>query len=272
MKLRAIHSFLLVEGILLFSIWTIRGVTAEPIGTGSQSSSGQGGYELDSNYLPTAANVSLNGIWDKSGIFMVGPDSLKYVPTPIPSITPEPSATSTQVPTSTNTPYPSPTSSPTPQPWHFPTLEEFTEQVRSQGTQGLWANGLFAFKFYYSSWGVVPDSYGTASYAGGEGYGAFFIHDYLGGKNLYSVQSGTRVAVIKSESINWFVITGVYRFTGEGDGTPCGYQPPFTNTSTGGTYGVDGLINTYYTAPFVIQTCICSDGVGGLLILNGTGG
>ncbi len=152
----------------------------------------------------------------------------------------------------------------------IPTLEAFTAQLRQEGSLGLWAEGYFAYRFYSATWGVVPGASQTASYSGFESYRAFFIHNYLGGNKLYSVRPGTRVAVIWSDRIEWFQISGVYRFEGTSTGTDCNSKEPYTSWDGGaGPYTAYDIISNYYNQPFAIQTCICSEGRVGLYILTG---
>ena len=188
-------------------------------------------------------------------------------PTFAPTFTPEPTFTSTAIPTEIPTVVPTKASQPTNA---FPTLDEFASEVRAAGLQGIWAENLFAFKFYNSSWGTVPGSWNTASLASYEGYKAFFIHNYLGGTKLYNVGSGTQVAVIRANSIEWFQINGVYQFAGVSTGDGCGYSEPFTSWSGGGdSLSALDIVQRYYSAPFAIQTCICSGGKNGVFILTG---
>lgn len=151
----------------------------------------------------------------------------------------------------------------------LPTLEEFAAEVRAQGMQGIWADGLFAYRFYTASWGTVPGSWNTASYASYEGYSAFFIHNYLGGADLYAVDSGTNVAVIRADRIDWYQINGVHRFAGTSTGNGCDYTAPFYDWNGENSYSAMDLISTYYSSPFAIQTCICTGNKNGILILTG---
>lgn len=152
----------------------------------------------------------------------------------------------------------------------FPSLEEFAGDVRAHGMGGLWADGLFAYRFQVTDWGVVPDTSNTASSSSVDGYHGFFIHDYLGGSRLYNVVSGTPVAVIGAEGIDWYEIDGVHRFAGTSTGNGCEYTAPFYDWDGGNSYSAMELIETYYTSPFAIQTCICTGKKNGMLILTGS--
>ena len=186
--------------------------------------------------------------------------------TPLPTFTPEPTYTPTAIPTEIPTTQPTKVSQPSNA---FPTVDEFAAEVRSAGTQGIWAENLFAFKFYTTSWGSVPGAWNTASLASYDGYKAFFIHNYLGGSKLYNVGSGVRVAVIWANSIEWFQINGVYEFAGVSTGDGCGYGEPFTPWNGGDSLSALDIVQRYYSAPFAIQTCICSGGKNGVFILTG---
>jgi hypothetical protein len=186
--------------------------------------------------------------------------------TPQPTFTPEPTFTPTALPTEIPTAEPIKVSQPSNA---FPSLDEFAAEVRSAGMQGIWAENLFAFKFYNASWGSVPGSWNTASLASYEGYKAFFIHNYLGGTKLYNVGSGTRVAVIWANSIEWFQINGVYRIAGVSTGDGCGYSEPFTPWNGGDSLTALDIVQRYYSSPFAIQTCICSGDKNGIFILTG---
>lgn len=188
-------------------------------------------------------------------------------PTFAPTFTPEPTYTSTAIPTEIPTTVPTKISQPSNS---FPTLDEFAAEVRAAGLHGIWAENLFAFKFYNSSWGTVPGSWNTASLASYEGYKAFFIHNYLGGTRLYNVGYGTKVAVIWADSIEWFQINGVYQFAGISTGDGCGYSEPFTSWSgDGDNLSALDIVQRYYSAPFAIQTCICNGEKNGVFILTG---
>jgi len=152
----------------------------------------------------------------------------------------------------------------------FPSLEEFAADVRAHGMGGLWADGLFAYRFYAAEWGVVPDTSNTASYSILDGYHGFFIHNYLGGSRLYAVSGGIRVAVIGTEGIDWYEINGIHRFAGTSTGNGCEYIAPFYDWNGGNSYSALDLIKTYYTSPFAIQTCICTGNKNGMLILTGS--
>ncbi len=149
-------------------------------------------------------------------------------------------------------------------------LDQFAAEVRAQGMNGIWADGLFAFRFYTTEWGVVPGASNTASYSSAQGYHGYFIHNYLGGNRLYNVGSGTMVAVIRQDSIEWYRIDGVHRFAGTSTGSGCGYTEPFSDWNGGNSYSAMDLISTYYTSPFVIQTCLCTGEKSGILILTGS--
>jgi len=165
-----------------------------------------------------------------------------------------------------------PTADPT-DPNYVPTLDEFAAHVRGLGYLGIWSEGLFAFEAYGMGWGQVPGVANTASYATYETYGAYFIHDYLGGSKLYSLRAGTRVAVIRPTSIDWFVINNTPAFMGTPNGMTCGYQEPYVtwgqDFATGTKYTTLDIIHTYYSMPFAIQTCYCAGGVGGVYIVTG---
>jgi hypothetical protein len=148
-------------------------------------------------------------------------------------------------------------------------LEAFASEVRSQGMNGLWAEGKFSYRFYSAGWGSVPGSSNTASLATFEGFRAFFIHNYLGGNKLYNVSTGTKVAVIWSDGIQWFTINGIYRIAGTNTGN-CGYAEPFSEWNGGGTYSARDVLNMYYNSPFVIQTCLCSGDKAGIIIITGS--
>ncbi len=152
----------------------------------------------------------------------------------------------------------------------FPSVEEFAADVRSQGMNGLWADGLFAYRFYAADWGIVPDSMNTAAYSGYKGYHAYFIHNYLGGSRLYNVNIGVQVAVITADGIDWYSIDGVYRFAGTSTGNGCEYTAPFYDWDGGNAYSAMDLVSTYYSSPFAIQTCICTGNKNGILILTGS--
>jgi hypothetical protein len=152
----------------------------------------------------------------------------------------------------------------------FPSVDEFAADVRSQGMNGLWADGLFAYRFYSADWGMVPDSMNTAAYSGYKGYHAYFIHNYLGGSRLYNAGIGVQVAVITPDSINWYEIDGVYRFAGTSTGNGCEYTAPFYDWDGGNAYSAMDLVSTYYSSPFAIQTCICTGNKNGILILTGS--
>ena len=197
---------------------------------------------------------------------------LTFTQTPIPTLTatPEPTFTPTYIPTTV------PTFEPTPIPTKVVIasaasnsgIDAFAAEVRAQGMNGLWAEGKFAYRFYSASWGSVPGSTNTASLASFEGFKAFFIHDYLGGNKLYNVGSGTKVAVIWSDRIDWYTISGVYQIAGTNLGN-CSYSEPFSTWSGEGSFSASEILNMYYNSPFVIQTCICSGDKAGFLILSG---
>ncbi len=152
----------------------------------------------------------------------------------------------------------------------FPSLDQFAAEVRGQGMGGLWADGLFAYRFYSTEWGVVPDSLNTASYSSFNGYHGYFIHNYLGGSQMYNVGSGTLVAVIGADDIDWYEINGIHRFVGTSTGNGCEYTAPFYDWNGDDAYSAVDLLKTYYTSPFAIQTCICTGEKNGMLLLTGS--
>lgn len=154
-----------------------------------------------------------------------------------------------------------------------PPLDDFAIQVRGEGVLGLWAEGYFAYKVYSASWGQVPNTYNTASYASIQGFSAFFIHNYLGGDKLYRVPKWVKVALIRPDQIEWYVIDGTVRYRGTPNGKVCGYKSPYVEWEQElGRKGLSAerIATWHYQKPFAIQTSICSDGKVGVHILTGT--
>lgn len=159
-----------------------------------------------------------------------------------------------------------------------PSLTAFIDQVNPSGSgpQGLWAEGYFAFKVNSDCWGCVPNTDRTASYAKYlDSYHGFFIHDYLGGAVLYSVPPGTELAIIYSDSIDWYVVNGgAWLQT-----TPLDNECKYSGSGPWWLWGDDGsdpfqtidILNRYYRMDmFAIQTSVCTyEGVG-LMVLNGS--
>jgi hypothetical protein len=152
----------------------------------------------------------------------------------------------------------------------IPGLETFAAAVRKEGKMGLWAEGLFAFSAYSAKWGEVPTTQDTASLSSYDGKSAFFIHNFLGGDKLYQVKKSTRVAVILQDKIVWYSIDVITRYDGTPTGKTCGYQAPFHPAGQTTAISAAELINKHFSQPFAIQTCICENGKGGVLILTGT--
>jgi len=154
-----------------------------------------------------------------------------------------------------------------------PPLDDFAIQVRGEGVLGLWAEGYFAYKVYSASWGQVPNTYNTASYASTQGFSAFFIHNYLGGDKIYRVPKWVKVALIRPDQIEWYVIDGTVRYRGTPNGKVCGYKSPYVEWEQElGRKGLSAerIATWHYQKPFAIQTSICSDGKVGVHILTGT--
>lgn len=206
--------------------------------------------------------------------------STKVIVAQVPTITQTPIPTLTATPEPTFTPTYDPTAIFTFEPTTIPikvviasadansTIETFAAEVRAQGMNGLWAEGKFAYRFYSASWGSVPESANTTSLASFDGYKSFFIHNYLGGNKLYNVGSGTKVAVIWSDRIDWYTISGVNQVAGTNMGN-CSYSEPFSSWNGEGSFSAREILDIYYNSPFVIQTCICSGDKAGFLILSG---
>ena len=152
----------------------------------------------------------------------------------------------------------------------LPGLNDFTATVRKENKIGLWADGLFAFQAYDAKWGEVHNQHDTASHASIGANGAYFIHNFLGGDKLNKVQKQTRVAVITADKIEWYEIDVVVRYNGTSNGQKCGYKAPFQAEGQNYQVSADHIIKTHYSQPFAIQTCICENNVGGVLILTGT--
>jgi hypothetical protein len=186
-----------------------------------------------------------------------------------------PTATETQTPTLTPTPSPTPTLTNTPISTEIlsSSLMAFAEEVRSEGMMGIWSEGLFAYKAYTASWGDVPKSWNTASYASFENYSAFFIHDYEGGSELYYASGGAKVAVISASGIRWYTIGRINWYRGSPNGVHCDYDEPF-HLPGGQEISDEEILEADYTKSFVIQTCYCENGVGGIYVITGseTGG
>jgi len=190
---------------------------------------------------------------------------------------PTPNYTHTIIASPTVTPTPSPTSTITPEPSFTPTissglpsLEEFTEKIRDNGLSGIWSDGNFAYTVYNTSWGTVLNIQDSASFATFQKYSAYFIHDYMGGSELYHVPIGARVAAISGGGISWYEIDGIHKLLGTPSGVWCGYR---TNEEfflpDGSAITAYEMLDRFYTQPFVIQTCYCEDGRGGVLLLTG---
>lgn len=199
------------------------------------------------------------GFWSKPIPLPVMPDEPFYAPTTEPEPVDAPAAT--VVPAAVTDPN------------GVPTLEGFATQVRDLGYLGLWSEGLFAFRVYGLGWGQVPNELNTASYATYDTYGAYFIHDYLGGSKLYSAKAGTRVAVIRPNRIDWFIINNGAAFRGTSNGQVCGYQEPYVpwgqDLATGTQFTTIDIIQAYFSMPFAIQTCYCRGDMAGVFILTG---
>jgi hypothetical protein len=159
-----------------------------------------------------------------------------------------------------------------------PSLTEFLRQVNPSGSgpHGLWAEELFGFKVESSCWGCVPNANHTASYAVYMGsYHGFFIHDYLGGSHLYAVPPGTEIAIIYSDSLEWYVVNGgAWLQT-----TPSQGYCEYSGAGPWWFWGDDGsdpiqtieILNRYYRMDiFAIQTSVCTGEGVGILVLNGS--
>ncbi len=158
-----------------------------------------------------------------------------------------------------------------PEPDVFPTLDAFAASVRQEGSLGLWADGLFAYRVYFMNWGMVPDKKNTASYSQLGDFHAFFIHSHLGGDLLYRVPKWTKVALIWADRIEWYLVDATVRYQGTPNGQPCGYQAPYGEWGQSQPLALtaDEIIRTHYSKDFAIQTCVCQDGKAGVQILSG---
>ncbi len=234
------------------------GISLLFVPAGNALANAESGYSLNGSYNP----------WPKPGI---RPGSVTAEPEAISDLVVEAAAEPTAEPTAE----PVPTESAVAETGTngVPSLDAFASEVRALGVLGLWADGLFAFQAYGMGWEQVPNTRDTASYGTYQNYGAYFIHDYLGGYKLYSVKAGTHVAVIRSNSIDWFVINNGVAFMGTPNGQTCGYQEPYVfwgqDISTAAQFTALDIIQTYYSMPFAIQTCYCVNGQGGVFILTG---
>jgi hypothetical protein len=123
-------------------------------------------------------------------------------PTYTPILTVSPASTSTSIPTSTEISTPSETSTSTKVLPAFMTLEDFTQWVRGRGYDGLWSGGHFGYMTYEEKkWGQVPAVDNFASHSRSNQYSAYFIHEYNGGDQLFSVPIGAKVAAITKDSV-----------------------------------------------------------------------
>ncbi len=158
----------------------------------------------------------------------------------------------------------------------LPSLNEFIAQVRREGLepQGLWADGLFAYRVNSACWGCVPDQMNTAAYSTFLGkYHGLFIHSYLGGDKLYSAVNGTRFAIIYFDRVEWFQIIGKNVYEAPPQGETCIYkgEGPFSVWGTDDQNSLTALeiLDAHYTTDqLAIQTSVCENGDVGFMVLT----
>lgn len=142
------------------------------------------------------------------------------------------------------------------------------------GPQGVWADGLFAFKVDSDCWGCVPTQMNTAAYSTLlDSYQGLFIHNYLGGDKLYSAEKGSRFAVIYADEISWFEVIEKNRYEAPPTGETCTYkgEGPFSvwGTNEDKSISVREILNAHYTMDqWAMQTSMCENGHVGFMVLS----
>ena len=160
----------------------------------------------------------------------------------------------------------------------LPSLNDFIAQVQHEGVgpQGVWAEGLFAYAVDSTCWGCVPEQMNTAAYSTVLGkYHGLFIHNYMGGDQLYSAESGSIFSIIYSDRIEWFQIVGKYIYAAPPQPETCIYDGtgPFSvwGTDSQDSITVLDVLEGHFTMDqWAIQTSVCEDGEVGFLVVNAT--
>ena len=157
-----------------------------------------------------------------------------------------------------------------------PALDNFVAGVQHEGAgpQGIWAEGLLAYRVNFTCWGCVPKELNTAAYSTVLGrYRGLFIHNYMGGDKLYAMTEGSPFAIIYSDRVEWFQVISKNMYEAAASLNSCKYKGagPFSVWGTNGqdSVSVTEILNSHYTmSQLAIQTSLCENGDVGFLVLN----
>lgn len=158
----------------------------------------------------------------------------------------------------------------------LPLLNDFIAQVRHEGSepQGIWADGLFAFKVNSTCWGCVPEEMNTAAYSTlWDNYQGLFIHNYLGGDKLYDVEQGSRFGIIYADRIEWFQVMGKNTYEAPQVQEKCKYkgEGPFSvwGSDSQRSFSAKEIVNRHFTmGQWTMQTSVCENGKVGFIVVN----
>jgi hypothetical protein len=157
-----------------------------------------------------------------------------------------------------------------------PALDDFVTRVQHEGSgpQGIWAEGLFAYRVDFTCWGCVPSEMDTAAFSTAlNRFRGFFIHNYMGGDKLYTIAEGSPIAIVYTDRVDWFQVVSRNMYEAAASLGSCKYkgEGPFSVWGTDGQerVSVNELLNAHYTmSQLAIQTSICENGDVGFLVLN----